>query len=384
MNNLGHIVLSIYIHHEYYPPTLHAIASLSKSAETVKVVTRNVADSNWEFSDNVEIKLSGKKMSLQSSMIQSFPAKVRSFLQYVRLLKTTIDQDKPDIVILHDPIALLAHWLIGRAKKMKYKVWYHNHDVIEPGSMKKYSVTWFAEKYQEAAFKTIDVFTLPTPERMKYFPKIRESSTYHTVHNYPSVKTSIEAYQDKPTPRKQIRFLYQGVIRPDHGLEEVIAIMNQQVEGRDIVLTILGDINPEYRESLSQLAKNAGVADKLTFMDRIAYRDLPFETRNHDIGLAIHRAENIQYTTGGYASNKIYEYASLGLPVLYYESEHYNQVLQTYAWAKPVTLKEGNLVKVTMDILSNYESMSKAARQDFLNTNNFERHFLELLDQLKT
>ena len=120
MRRFGHIVLSIYVHHEYFPPTLHAISNLACHADSITVITRNIAEPNWKFPDNVQVKISGEKMTLEQSMKQSFVAKVLSFLQYSWLLRRSILSLKPELVVLHDPLALLAHFAITRLSRIKY------------------------------------------------------------------------------------------------------------------------------------------------------------------------------------------------------------------------------------------------------------------------
>ena len=382
MKKFDHIVLSIFGHHEYYPPTINAITNLAANANNITVIARNVAISKWSFPDNVTVQLSGDYIPVEDSVNQSLFTRIRSFLNYAFLLKRTIKQNKPDLVVLHDPMALFAHWAVAKVRGLNYKLWYHNHDVIEPGSMRKYSVLWFAEKYQVAAFKEIDIFTLPTEARFKYFPPLRKKSTYFTVHNYPAKGVYEMSYQEKVQPIDSLKLLYQGIIRPGHGLEAIINLLDLQIVGRDISLTILGIIPADYKQKLIDLADEKGVRDRLSFIDRMPYSKLPNETRKYDIGLAIHEEDNIQYKTGGLASNKIYEYAALGLPVFYFDKPHYTDVLKSYNWALPVKLDKKTLTTSLETILVGYESLSRSAHQDFLNKNNFEYYFSAVLNEI--
>ena len=47
------VLVTIYVHPEYYPPTLNAINELSLIFDEVVVVTRNLAASKWKFPENV-------------------------------------------------------------------------------------------------------------------------------------------------------------------------------------------------------------------------------------------------------------------------------------------------------------------------------------------
>jgi hypothetical protein len=102
---------------------------------------------------------------------------------------------------------------------------------------------------------------------------------------------------------------------------------------------------------------------------------LPGITNTCQIGLAIYTRTDITNSTLGTASNKIFEYAALGLPVLYYDNEHFRKHLGNYSWAVP-TKTSGEALKKSLEyIAGNYEELSRQARQDFLSTLNFEYRF---------
>ena len=62
------VLVTIYVHPEYYPPTLNAINELSLIFDEVVVVTRNLAASKWKFPENVSLKEEGALLGLKESM----------------------------------------------------------------------------------------------------------------------------------------------------------------------------------------------------------------------------------------------------------------------------------------------------------------------------
>jgi glycosyltransferase involved in cell wall biosynthesis len=184
-----------------------------------------------------------------------------------------------------------------------------------------------------------------------------------------------KAYKIKEQPSNELKLLYQGVVRPGHGIEEIISALHNKIMDKNVTLTILGDINSEYRTLLEDLSIKRGVESRVNFVDRISYAQLPLETRKYDIGLAIHVDNSIQYATGGAASNKIYEYAAMGLPVLLFDREEYRKHLDKYEWAHFTTLSEQSLSSCLSKIVANYTRYSVQAHIDFKEALNYENHF---------
>ncbi len=91
---------------------------------------------------------------------------------------------------------------------------------------------------------------------------------------------------------------------------------------------------------------------------------------------------NTLYSTAAQASNKIYEYAASGLPVIYFQNEHYSRYLGTFKWAFPTNLTEQSLSEVIMEIQSDYGKVSEHALDDFQNKLYFGIGFRPVLSVL--
>ena len=134
---------------------------------------------------------------------------------------------------------------------------------------------------------------------------------------------------------------------------------------------------------MEDCALEANTQEWLEILPSVAYKVLPEITSQHHIGLAIHEPIGEVYATGGTASNKIYEYAACGLPVIYLNTEHYNQYLKKYSWAKGVKLKSDSLLKIIDEIDKDYRSLSYDAKNAFEKSVNFENIFQPAITLLK-
>ncbi|HIA35158.1 MAG TPA: hypothetical protein EYN89_00105, partial [Flavobacteriales bacterium] len=328
------VLVTIYVHPEYYPPTLNAINELSLIFDEVVVVTRNLAASKWKFPENVSLKEEGALLGLKESMVMPFHKKIRAFVRYVILLHRNMQDNKIEVVMANDPIALFSYWLLHKMNRYHHLSWYHNHDIIDRDKIKKYSLTWLAAIYEKKAFKILDLLTVPAKERLKQLPMDHFNGDQYFLPNWPLATFYKQFYIPKTRPNKEIKLLYQGTASKGHGLEEIVEMLDSKIAGRDLSLTLIGNISEQYKDNLTMLAKDRNVLDRLYFRKREQYAALPLITRDYDIGLAIHEPKGVIYSTAGTASNKIYEYAALGLPILLFDDEHYNNHLSKYPWTR--------------------------------------------------
>ena len=86
--------------------------------------------------------------------------------------------------------------------------------------------------------------------------------------------------------------------------------------------------------------------------------------------------------TLGTASNKIYEYAASGMPVLLYDNIHFRSILGNRNWAFFTDTQEKSLVKTLEEIIAQYQLLSSSAQKDFKAELCFEHYFQPLLKYL--
>jgi glycosyltransferase involved in cell wall biosynthesis len=253
-------------------------------------------------------------------------------------------------------------------------LWYHNHDVAEPQYLRKWSLYWFAWKTEKWIFPRLDIFSLPALERQICFPMNLLKGKFLFLPNYPSKKVYTDHGQK--SLESEIRILYQGSIGPEHGLEEIIGLLDQPVAGKKLHLVLKGFISPEYKQQLEEFARKHQVLENVTFIGPSGYKAVIENAFNCHIGIGIHRKADMMNKTLGTASNKIYEYAAAGMPVLLFDNPHFRKHLQQFEWTFFTDCSKSSLIECIGVICSDYAAFSKKARADFENELNFE-HFFE-------
>ena len=369
-------IVVLYAHPEAYPPTLNAMTELAGMFEKITLLFRPNMETTWAFADNVELQPSGPVISVVEQGAMPLPSRMKLFLNFVKDFQRLCKREKPEMVLLYDPLALLVYSWAKKIGLPKFKVWYHNHDVLEE-DQKRFSLNWWALRAKKELFPKLDIFSLPAQERKKYFPMDTFSGDYFFLPNLPAVSFYRQFTSVKKDPNT-LRVIFQGAIGKGHGIEEILDLMPVKINGRPLHLILKGWVRDEYKNKLLGVIEKKNLKSQVEFVGFTAYEELPALTASCHIGIGIHTKADIMNKTLGTASNKIYEYAAVGLPVLYYDNEHFTKHLRAFNWAIPTDVSRDSLVNVLGHCEANFTELSNNARNDFLKKLNFENHFKQI------
>lgn len=375
------ILIGIYTDPQGYPPTLNAITELSTCFENIDVLYRPHIDGMWAYPVNVNLHPSGKLMSARAQEQSRLYKKVFFFLMFTwRLLRLGL-KHKPKVFLMYDNLALFSYFLVRPFFLLQHKIWFHSHDVHDIQMVRKFSIGWFSIKSEIRNFSKLDIFSLPSSERLKYYNMTAFTGKLFVLPNYPA-KSFYNTFYRKDQKLDVIRILYQGRVSEGHGIEDILqTIATFNVKNWRLVLK--GECNEEYKIELCKLAEELKVFENLEFHGYIKYGDLPKSNADCHIGNAIYEEINVMNSTIGTASNKIYEYAALGFPVLYLANTSAANTLSQYNWAFPVTLNPDSIYQAVNKIMSHYALYSDEARKSFEGGLNFESHFQPVIDYLE-
>ena len=161
-----------------------------------------------------------------------------------------------------------------------------------------------------------------------------------------------------------------------------MGLLPMSVNGKQVQLVLKGFMKEPFNLKLGKIIEERSIQENVEFHGVTSYKEVPKVTASCHIGIAIFAKDDIMNKTPGTASNKIYEYAACGLPVLYYDNEHFRTHLSKYKWAVATNLTNQSLMDSIAFIDSNYAELSEAARSDFENELNFEKQFKALATEL--
>ncbi|MDE3250601.1 MAG: hypothetical protein KGO82_18210, partial [Bacteroidota bacterium] len=289
---------------------------------------------------------------------------------------------RPACILVYDCIPLLSLRLFYRIIRRPKILWYHNHDVADPKYLRKWSINWGGWKSESWIFPKLDIFSLPSVERTAFFPMERLKGAFFFLPNFPSLSVYAPQRQQRSAPHDHFRILYQGSIGELHGLEEIIGLLPENIAGKTWSLVLKGFVDEAYFASLQHLAADKGVSDRLSYIGPTGYMDVVKNAMSCHVGIGIHKKDDIMNNTLGTASNKIYEYAAAGMPVLVYDNTHFREALAQREWVLFTDTSARSLREVFGIIAVSYEALSKAAEHDFLTTYCFENYFSSVFNHL--
>lgn len=377
------LVVALYSHPDYYPPTLNALEYLARTFDEIYIVHRNVTGFGWEYPPNVHLMYSGNPLDTKHAEGKNQVYKILSYLRYTFLLLKTIRAKGSDWLLVYDYLPWLAIRIIKPFIPKSIKLWYHNHDVAEAQYIRKGSISWASWKSEQSLFSKLELFSLPSLERLQCFPMNKFCGQFFFLPNYPSKLLYKSFFGKQIDNNESIKLLYQGSIGPMHGLEEIISLLNYKILENSFQLILKGFISHEYKEELMQLAERNNSIDKLVFIGPTSYSEVISNAKNCHIGIGIHKKQDMMNLTLGTASNKIYEYAAAGLPVLIYDNSHFREILGSRKWVVFTDTTEKSLIASIRCIIENYTEMSYCAIKDFNEELCFEKYFEKIILKLK-
>jgi glycosyltransferase involved in cell wall biosynthesis len=376
------IVVAIYIDPDFYPPTINAILNFAGVYDEVVVVTRNHSLADFNFPSNVVLNKIGTFMSVRESAEVSTFQKFSSFFHFTKAMVSACKKKGTEMLVLYDPFPLFSYYVSRRFLSKKIKVWYHNHDMPDMTRLSRFTLGGMAGRYEKNAMRYIDYFSLPSPDRTKFYPWLKPGLEAFIIPNYPSLKVYTEQNLSIKKQDADLRIIFQGFIGKGHALEEIVDLLGDPIKGKQLKLILKGSVKKEYVEQLNERAEIKGISQQMEWVGIGPYAELPKLTASCHVGIGVHmNTDNVSKTLGT-ASNKIYEYAACGLPVILYDSEQFSKYLKKYPWAFFTDGSADSLKDILIQISDNYDVYSGAARASFVDRLNFEYVFLPVLEKI--
>ncbi|MGI8502020.1 MAG: glycosyltransferase [Hassallia sp.] len=379
------IAMLIYANPDHYPPTINAIHLLSEHYDVV-LIGRNQDPPFWKYPANVKVHRLGKYTSVREREQQSVGMKLWEYINFVteasRLLKDV------SLIYAYDAFGYTVAYLCRLLKNKATPLIYHSHD-LRGQLFSLSSLSGWVQKGERQWAHKANFVVFPSQERASLFKKlINFNGQLIIVPNFPrksyfkehsDFKNIISERFQKP------QILLQGSISIKNSLLELIDSLT--VVENSIELKLIGPLPEDEKHLMIDLANRKKVADRVKYFMPVPYNKLPSHTWKASIGVCLYKKIDINHQTMGTASNKIYEYAACGLPVIVSDQPNYREYLANETWVRFADPDDPHsIASAVQDILSDfgkYEEMCLAARQAFQEKYNYESAFSPLLAKIQ-
>jgi glycosyltransferase involved in cell wall biosynthesis len=368
------IGIIFYSNPDQYPPTINAIHQLSKKFNII-LVARNQDIPSWEYPENVAVYRLGNYSS--ASDREQIPA-IKKLLEYINFIGESRNILKCiPLIFAYDPWAYVAINIINIITLKSRPVVYQIHELYDVfpltslfGWIQKLEKMWVNNALlviqPELARAEIYQINMSSNERPLVVPNFPLKSFYQVSDNHLAALT----YQRF----SMVKILLQGAISTDSSVLELIESITELPD--NFRLKLIGYITNDNFELLSKAADEKEVASRVEYCERVPYRDLLTHTWNASVGTCLKKKTSLNLHLSVTSSNKIYEYAACGLPVIVSDFYNYKDYLSKESWVYFVNPDDSKaIVSAILEIFTDFDTYHKMcidARKAFEEKYNYE------------
>ncbi|HTZ11242.1 MAG TPA: glycosyltransferase, partial [Candidatus Margulisiibacteriota bacterium] len=360
---------------------------LSEDADLI-VICRNQDNPEQSYPENVKLLRLGKLKTAREKEAQNVMIKV---CEYANFILSTVF-----FVRFHSCRTIYAFDMHGFASGMiasrcgrKRAVIYHNLDLGDRYLLKGMSylvkrleLFWarFADKIIFPDRHRAEIFK--DSARLKNMPDIVMNAPL-TVTCLPRENNLLPLLDASGISRNARVLLIQGCISDLYYVSQVVRAL--VFLPQDAILVLLGWSNSDFISDLYRLAASLYARERVVYIPPVPYSRLFSYTIGSYLGIAFYRAidSNRRYNAG--ASNKLFEYLSLGIPVLTNDALAFREVVgeDSAYFANPDSVEAiaGAINSAFLDS-EGYSRRKEKARQMHLNKLNFERQFAAIREYI--
>ncbi|MBD2164356.1 glycosyltransferase [Calothrix membranacea FACHB-236] len=381
------IGIIIYANPDHYPPTINAVHLLAEHFDfDIVLIARNQDPPVWQYPANVRVHRIGKYTSVREREQQSALTKVWEYINFVtqasRLLQNV------SLIYAYDAFGFVAAYLGQMMKLRSIPLIYHNHD-LSGQSFVLSSLSGWVQKAEQKLVHQANLVVFPSQERALLFKKLTNfQGEIIIVPNFPR-KSYFKAnpqFQNIIYERLQKNtILLQGTISIKNSLLELINALSYIDDS--VELKLIGPMEKEDKDLMADVAIRNQLTERVKYHPPVPYHELPTHTWAATVGVCLYKKTDINHQTMGTASNKIYEYAACGLPVIVSDQPDYRENLGGEIWVRFADPDNPESIAYAVkDIFTNEEKYAKlclAARTAFEEKYNYESAFSSLYTKIQ-
>ncbi|MGC2495963.1 glycosyltransferase family protein [Candidatus Binatus sp.] len=380
------LLITIYANPDYYPPTVYAVRILSKYFK-IHILCRNMSEPFQQWPSEVAIERMGEYASARGKEASSAIAKLTEYAKFVARTRVLIRHMQPLSVYSYDPHALAAS-IVGRAGRRSTPLIFHAHELPETQNLSWRSLEGWVVRAALLGTKSADTVVFPEKNRARHWlTAARDPRTPIIVPNCPdrSYYSPPADWSETIAARYRAReVVYVGYAGAENGhLEGLRAIA---MTGDGIRMRIIGGYRPEFGMKFNALARELGVTERVSLDGWLRQDELLARASAAGAGLSLHKAVSKGLEYQGSASNKLFEYAAMGLPVVVPDRKSYRDFLGDAEWVTYADIDEPeSIARAITSIFADrerYVAMSRAARRAFEEQYNYERVFAPALERI--
>ena len=380
------LLITIYANPDYYPPTVYAVRLLS-CYFAVHILCRNMDQPFQEWPPEVTIERFGEYASARAKEGANAAAKLIEYAKFAARTRVLIKQMRPAAIYSYDPYAFVAT-MLGRVGRRPLPVIFHSHELPETQNLSWGSLENWVVRAALISTKSADAVVFPEKNRARHWLTAAADLRVPTiVPNCPDQRyfPAPADWSDTIAARYRAReAVYVGYASADNGHLDALRAL-AMTDG--IRMRVIGGFRPEFEASFNELARELRVNERLSVDGWLALDELRARASRASVGLSIYKpvTKSLEYVAS--ASNKLFEYAAMGLPVIVPNRENYRDFLGDAEWVTYADVEQPEAFSRAVTSIfadrERYVAMSRAARRAFETEYNYERVFEPVLERIR-
>jgi glycosyltransferase involved in cell wall biosynthesis len=346
-----------------------------------------MAEPIQEWPADVTIERFGRYASPREKEAASAGAKLIEYAKFAARTRALVKDLRPAIVYSYDPHAFVAS-IVARAGRRATPLIFHPHELPETAGLSWTSLQTWVVKAALMGTKSAEAVVFPEKYRAcHWLMAAGDSRAPIIVPNCPdrSYFPGPADWSETIAMRYRAReVVYVGYASADNGHLEGLRALAMTDGG--IRMRVIGAYLPEFGASFNALARKLGVADRVSLDGWLALDVLRARASGASVGLSLYKPATKNLECVGSASNKLFEYAAMGLPVIVPDRESYRDFLGDAEWVTYAVIdKPESIARAITSTLADperYAAMSRAARRAFEQQYNYERVFAPTLERI--
>lgn len=340
-----------------------------------------------QWPSEVTIERIGGYSSVGEKEAAGAVTKMIEYAKFAARTRTLIKQIQPAIVYSYDPYAFVAS-LLGRIGGRSTPLIFQLHELWDTEGLPWTSLQKWVVKAALTGTKSADAVVFPEKYRSRYWLQAADDSRAPIiVPNCADMSYFAEPADWNATIAARYRareVVYVGSTGAPNGHLEALRAIAMVDYG--ISLRVIGSFRPEFEASFKALARELDITERVKLDGWIAHDEVTERASGSSVGLSLYKpvTKNLEYM--GSASNKLFEYAAMGLPVVVPDRASYREFLGDAEWVKYADVEEpASIARAINSIFADgerYVAMSRAARRAFEEQYNYERVFAPALDRI--
>ncbi len=249
--------------------------------------------------------------------------RLKRIMYSIRKIHKVASAVDADIYHFHDPELIpTAVKLKKGGKKIVYDVHENNPAAILNKewlpSISRKAISRIFEKFEDRSAKLFDGIVVVTEDQEKHFSSLSQTIVMPNYRKRAVTQSSCFAERD---PKSRVRFVYAGSISRMTCIEEIInASLILWKENKDFDVHIAGPVvDPKLKRVLEQ------VPEPIKYRGLLDRNEAEEMVKNSDVGLLLYSKEDKNALQC--SPNKLFEYLSLGKPIIASDNAYWRQIL---------------------------------------------------------